>query len=371
MLTAMTDATHSLPVRLRKALDAIPAYKPGKSGAATGQTIYKISSNENPYPPLPGVIEAVTDAAGHLNRYPNAAATELAATLAQRLNVSTDELSFATGSSGLLFALHAIACEPGDEVIFAWRSFEMYPIVTALSGADAVKVPLTDEGRHDLPAMAAAVTDKTRLIVVCSPNNPTGPIVHADELREFLNAVPRDIIVVLDEAYLEFVRDEQAPDAMALYREFSNVVVLRTFSKAYGLAGLRIGYAVASEEITGALRKAIMPFGVSDMAQHAALASLERQDELDKRVAALVQERERVVAAFAQLEVTHPQTQSNFIWLPLGDRALEFAAFADERGLIVRPFDGDGVRCTIAETEANDRLIETVRAFYTEHDLLS
>lgn len=362
----MTEVTPQLPIRLRKALDAIPAYKPGKSSASTDQIVYKISSNENPYPPLPGVLEAAAEAAQKLNRYPDAAATRLAETLAKKLDVTTDELSFATGSSGLLFALHAIACEPGDEVIFAWRSFEMYPIVTALSGADAVKVPLTDELRHDLPAMAAAVTDKTRLIVVCSPNNPTGPIVHTQELHDFMAAVPKDVIVVLDEAYLEFVRDPDAVDAMSFYRQYPNLVVLRTFSKAYGLAGLRIGYAVASPTITGALRKAIMPFGVSDIAQFAALASLERQDELDERVESIVAERERVVAALTDLGVALPQTQSNFVWLPLGSRALEFAAYADERGLIVRPFDGDGVRCTIAEKEANDRLIELVGSFLAQ-----
>lgn len=365
----MSDVKPNPPMRLRAALDAIPAYKPGKSSASGDQIVYKISSNENPYPPLPGVVEAVADAATRINRYPDAAAVQLSQVLADRLNVTTDELSFATGSSGLLFALHDIACEPGDEVVFAWRSFEMYPIVTALSGADAVKVPLADDGRHDLKAMAAAVTDKTRLVIVCSPNNPTGAVVHDDELREFLAVVPKDVIVVLDEAYLEFVRDPQAPDAMAIYRDFPNVVVLRTFSKAYGLAGLRIGYAVASPEITGALRKAIMPFGVSDLAQHAALASLERMDELNARVDALVAERTRVVDALTQLGVTMPDAQSNFVWLPLGEKTLDFAAFADERGLIVRPFAGDGARCTIAETEANDRLIEVVRDFYTQNGL--
>ena len=358
----MTDAPR-LPVRLRAALNSIPAYKPGKSSAAGDQVVYKISSNENPYPPLPGVIDAAADAAKHFNRYPDAAAVKLTAALSERLGVSGDELSFATGSSGLLFALHAITCEPGDEVIFAWRSFEMYPIVTALSGANAVTVPLDAEGRHDLKAMAAAVTEATRLIIVCSPNNPTGPSVHRDELREFLNAVPQDVVVALDEAYLEFVRDPQAPDALEFYREFSNIVVLRTFSKAYGLAGLRVGYAVASPEITGALRKAIMPFGVSDIAQYAALASLERMDEITERVDALVAERDRVVAALRELGVSPPDTQANFVWLDLADDAVRFAEFADERGLIVRPFPGDGVRCTIAESEANDRLIEVVRDF--------
>ena len=355
--------------RVREILAGLPAYKPGKPAAAReGLTVYKISSNENPYEPLPGVVEAVAEAAPRMNRYPDAAAVGLTAKLARHLGVAEDELSFATGSSGVLSALFAVTCEPGDEVVYAWRSFEMYPIVTALAGAKSVQVPLDADARHDLPAMARAVTDKARMVILCSPNNPTGPVIHADELEEFLAAIPSDLLVVLDEAYLEFIRDEDAPNALDVYRAHPNVVVIRTFSKAYGLAGLRVGYAVAHPSLTTVLRKAILPFGVSEMAQAAAVASLDRADELDARVEALVAERTRVVDALRANGVELPDSHANFVWLPLGERALEFADFAQERGLVVRPFDGDGVRCTIAEEEANDRLVDVVREFYGRKD---
>ena len=359
------------PVRLRTTLDSVPGYKPGRPAATAAEdsergvtSVFKISSNENPYPPLPSVLDIVREAATTMNRYPDMASSELTHALAQRVGVSADEVSFGTGSVGVLASLIQITCEPGDEVVYAWRSFEAYPIVVALAGARSVQVPLDADARHDLDAMAAAVTDRTRLLIVCTPNNPTGPSVRADELRAFLRSLPEDLLVVLDEAYLEFVVADDAPDALAIYREFPNVVVLRTFSKAYGLAGLRVGYALARPRITTALRKAATPFGVSDMAQKAAIASIAAFDELQERVVALVAERRRVVDALGEAGVDIPDTQANFVWLPLGERALEFAAFADENGLVVRPFDGDGVRCTIAEVEANGRLIDVVTRFY-------
>ena len=363
----MTDASFETPVRLRTTLDGVPGYRPGRpAGAEPGRVVHKISSNENPFPPLPSVLDAVREAAETMNRYPDMTSSQLTHALAERLGVSDDEVSFGTGSVGVLASLIAITCEPGDEVVYAWRSFEAYPIVAALAGARSVQVPLDAQARHDLDAMAAAVTDATRLLIVCTPNNPTGPAVRADELRAFLAGLPKELLVVLDEAYLEFVEAPDAPDALEFYREFPNVVVLRTFSKAYGLAGLRVGYALARPRITAALRKAATPFGVSDLAQKAAIVSLAAHDELTERVDALVEERRRVVDALADVRfdgAALPDTQANFVWLPLGARATQFAAFAAERGLVVRPFDGDGVRCTIAEPEANDRLVETVIAF--------
>jgi histidinol-phosphate aminotransferase len=226
-----------------------------------------------------------------------------------------------------------------------------------------VQVPLDADARHDLEAMLAAITERTRLVLVCTPNNPTGPVVHQGELDAFLDRVPSDVLVVIDEAYLEFVTDPEVPDALATYRQRPNVAVLRTFSKAYGLAGLRVGYAVAHEPVAQALRKTAVPFGVSDIAQQAAIASLEAYDELQERVDALVAERTRVVAALREQGWAVPQTEANFVWLPLGNDTLAFAADADEAGLVVRPFPGDGVRCTIAETEANDRLIAVAGRF--------
>ena len=346
------------PVRLRRALEGVPAYSPGKPAAPIeGVTSYKISSNENPYPPLPSVLDAVTTAAQSINRYPDMGVVMLSQALASHLDVPVEQIATGTGSVAVLSQLVAITCEPGDEVVYAWRSFEAYPIVVALSGAQSVQVPLDAEHRHDLDAMAAAITDRTRLVLVCTPNNPTGPAVREEELRAFIAKVPTDVLVVIDEAYLEFTTEDTVPDAMAIAAEHLNVVVLRTFSKAYGLAGLRVGYAVAHPTVATALRKAATPFGVTDLAQEAAIASLRAYDELEVRVKELVAERERVVTALREQGWDLPDAQGNFVWLPLRDDAVPFAQACQARGLMVRPFAGDGVRCTIAEPEANDRLV--------------
>ena len=354
----------SQTVRLREALAAVAAYKSGKPAVAReGFTPYKISSNENPYPPLPSVLKVVADAALVMNRYPDMAVTELTLALAERLDVPPEHIATGTGSVGVLGQLIAATCDPGDEVIYAWRSFEAYPIIVAIAGAVSVQVPLDADARHDLAAMAAAITPRTRLILVCTPNNPTGPAVHQDELEEFLDTVPGDVLVVIDEAYVEFVTDDQAPDGLATYAARPNVAILRTFSKAYGLAGLRVGYAVAHEPVAEALRKTALPFGVSTIAQKAAIASLDAFDELKERVDALVAERRRVVAGLRRQGWHVPETQANFVWLPLGADADSFAAAADKAGLVVRTFAGEGARCTIAETEANDRLLHVACDF--------
>jgi histidinol-phosphate aminotransferase len=354
----------SHPVRLREALAAVPTYKPGKPTALReGVTAYKISSNENPYPPLPSVLKVVADAALQMNRYPDLAVTELTHAIAQRLGVPPERIATGTGSVGVLGQLIAATCDPGDEVIYAWRSFEAYPIVVAIAGAASVQVPLDTAARHDLAAMAAAITPRTRLILVCSPNNPTGTVVHRDELERFLDTVPGDVLVVIDEAYAEFVTDEQAPDTLTTYAARPNVAILRTFSKAYGLAGLRVGYAVAHEPVAQALRKTAVPFGVSTIAQQAAIASLGVFDELRERVDALVAERVRVLAGLRHQGWHVPETQANFVWLPLGADTGAFAAAAERAGLVVRSFAGEGARCTIAETEANDRLLAVARDF--------
>jgi histidinol-phosphate aminotransferase len=212
---------------------------------------------------------------------------------------------------GVLGQIVTATAGPGDEVVHAWRSFEAYPIVVRLAGAHGAAVPLAPDGRHDLPAMAAAVTERTRLVLVCSPNNPTGPVVHADELDRLLEAVPPDVLVLIDEAYVEFVRDPKAPDALALQRARPNVVVLRTFSKAYGLAGLRVGYAVAHPAVAAALRKTALPFGVSSVAQDAAVASLAASQQLAERVAALVAERARVLDALGRQGWQLPDSHAN------------------------------------------------------------
>ena len=351
-------------VRLREALSAVPVYKPGKPAAVReGVTAYKISSNENPYPPLPSVLRVVADAAKAMNRYPDMAVTELTDALARRLGVPPEHIATGTGSVGVLGQLIAATCDAGDEVIYAWRSFEAYPVVVAIAGAVSVQVALDAHARHDFAAMAAAITPRTRLILVCTPNNPTGPVVHQDDLDTFLENVPGDVLVVIDEAYVEFVTDDHALDALATYAARANVSILRTFSKAYGLAGLRVGYAVAHEPVAQALRKIAVPFGVSTIAQQAAIASLDAFDELQERVDALVAERERVVAGLRHQGWHVPETQANFVWLPLGVDTAAFAAAVEKAGLVVRTFAGEGARCTIAETQANDRLLHVARDF--------
>ncbi len=348
----------------RRNVAEIPPYVAGKPPTVRpGMTSYKLSSNENPYPPLPGVIEAVEAGVGAMNRYPDMGSVALYEALSQKFGVPVDHLSVATGSVGLIYQLVQAFCDPGDEVVFAWRSFEAYPIAVTAAAATAVRAPVTADGRHDLDAMAAAITDRTRIVLVCTPNNPTGPAVTQSELDAFLAKVPPHVLVVVDEAYVEFVRMADPVDGIATYRRHENVVVTRTFSKAYGLAGFRVGYAVAPAPIAAALRAVSLPFGVSTVAQAAAIASLERQDELLERVDDLVAERARVVDGLRAAGWDVPEAQGNFVWFDLGDRTLDFAAAADEAGIVVRPFAGEGCRVSIGETEANDRLIAVAAAF--------
>jgi histidinol-phosphate aminotransferase len=352
--------------KLRAALDGIPTYKPGKPAAGDGPRSFKLSSNENPYPPLAGVLETVADAAASLNRYPDLACTALIAELASRFDVPLEHLATGTGSVGVAQQLVQSTAGPGDEVIYAWRSFEAYPIITQIAGATSVRVPLTDAEVHDLDAMADAITDRTRLIFVCNPNNPTSTVVRREELERFLDRVPSDVLVVLDEAYIEFMRGEQIPNGVDLYRERPNVCVLRTFSKAYGLAGLRVGFAIAHEPVAAALRKTAVPFGVSQLAQEAAIASLRSEDALRERVEALVAERARVAGALAGQGWRVPESQANFVWLRLGERTADFAAACEAAGVVVRPFPGEGMRATIGEREANDLFLRAAEEFRKE-----
>ncbi|MEU0369631.1 histidinol-phosphate transaminase [Streptomyces sp. NPDC006283] len=349
--------------KLRAELDGIPTYKPGKPAAAGGPVAYKLSSNENPYPPLPGVMESTMAAAQNFNRYPDMACTGLMNELADRFGVPVTHLATGTGSVGVAQSLLQSTSGPGDEVIYAWRSFEAYPIITQISGATSVQVPLTEGEVHDLDAMADAITDRTRLIFVCNPNNPTGTVVRRAELERFLDQVPSDVLVVLDEAYREFIRDTEVPDGLEIYRDRPNVAVLRTFSKAYGLAGLRVGFAVAHEPVAAALRKTAVPFGVTQLAQDAAVASLRAEDELLGRVGSLVCERTRVYEGLVEQGWTVPETQANFVWLRLGERTLDFAAACEKAGVVVRPFVGEGVRVTIGESEAMDVFLHTAETF--------
>lgn len=355
-----------MTAHIRPDLDSIPAYVPGRNHPGA----VKLASNETTLGPLPAAAKAIVEAAELANRYPDNQATELRAAIADFLGVSSANVAVGCGSVALCQELVQITCDaPTDEVLFAWRSFEAYPIVTQVGNATAVQVPLTPEHVHDLDAMAAAVTERTKLIFVCNPNNPTGTAVGAAELARFLDAIPERVLIVLDEAYFEYLRltPEQRPNGVELGRDRPNVVVLRTFSKAYGLAGLRAGYAVGDPAVITALMKVHIPFSVNRVAQAAAIASLEARHELLDRTDTLVGERDRVRAALLAVGYAVPPSESNFLWLPLGARSAEYGEASAEAGVLLRPYGTDGVRVTIGDPHENEQFLR----FATDPDVLA
>jgi histidinol-phosphate aminotransferase len=354
----MTDASP----RFRSVLDGFPAYRPGRTPVSATGTSHKLSSNECPFGPLASVVEVIAEEARSVNRYPDNGAETLTGAIAQRYGVPAPHVAVGCGSVGVTQQLLEAVGEPGAEVVYAWRSFEAYPTLADLAAAESVRVPLAGE-THDLAAMAAAITPRTRLVFVCNPNNPTGTVVHAAELEAFLDRVPADCLVVLDEAYREYVRDEAVPDGLSLYRDRPNVAVLRTFSKAYGLAGLRVGFMIAHEPVAAAARMTMLPFTVNRIAQAAAIASLAAEDELLERVELTVKERTRVREALIADGWAVPPTEANFVWLRLGRHTAGFAAACEAAGIAVRPFAAEGARVSIGDAEANDAFLATARAF--------
>ena len=344
--------------RLRPDIDSLPTYKAGQRPTPRIDiTTFKISSNETPFEPPHAVREAIERAARDVHRYPDPFSRRLVAALSDRFDVAPERIALGTGSVAVVGQLLWAAVGPGDSVVYPWRSFESYPIWVQMTGARSIKVPLLPDERHDLGAMADAVDDTTRVVFVCNPNNPTGEAVHRAELIEFLDRVPSDVIVVLDEAYREFITDSDVPDGLEFARERDNVVVMRTFSKAYGLAGLRVGFAIAEPSIAEGMRKTGVPFGVSSIAEEAAVAALQCEDELFERVRHLAQERDRVWHALADQGWDIHPSHANFVWLRLGARTEEFSHACEEAGITVRAFPGEGVRISVAEQEANDRVI--------------
>lgn len=345
-------------------MSALPTYKAGKKAqAVAGLEAFKLSSNENPIAPLPGILEIIQAAALDVNRYPDPLTTELTSALAKRFDVSEDCIATGTGSVGVCQQIVQAVADAGDEVIFAWRSFEAYPIITTIAGAVSVRVPLNDQQGHDLDAMAAAITERTALILVCTPNNPTGTTVTQKEFDDFMQKIPADILVVVDEAYVEFNRDDTAVDGLAAMRKYSNVGVLRTFSKAYGLAALRIGFFIGPPAVADAVRKTAVPFGVSNIAQAAAVASLELEDELLKRVDQIVLTRQWFEEQLREIGFNLPASQANFVWLPLKERTDEFNQRCADVAVAVRPFSGEGVRISIGEREPLERVLDVAKDF--------
>ena len=343
--------------RLTRAdLDTLPAYVPGR--AVPGAI--KLASNEVPYGPLPGVLEAITAAAANVHRYPDMGVVELRQALADRVGVEPERIATGCGSVAISEHLVRTVCVPGDAVLYSWRSFEAYPIIAATSGVTSVKVPNTVEHGHDLPAMADAITDRTRLVLVCNPNNPTGTALRRPELDAFLERVPEDVLVVLDEAYSEFVTDPDVPDGIVEYGDRPNVAILRTLSKAWGLAGLRLGYLVAAPDVATAVRKVVTPFSSSMLAQVAGLAALRADDEMRRRVEIVVAERERLLDGVRKIYPEVPESQGNFVWLPLRDRTTEVAAALEKSGIYTRAFAGDGIRVTVGTPEENDAFLSAL-----------
>lgn len=349
-----------MSMSFRPGLEHVAAYKPGKPApqGADGLSA-KLSSNENPFDPLPSVIEALTATLPNsVNRYPDMGTPELSAALAARLGVDAENIVFGSGSVEVAGQLMHALTGPGDEVMYAWRSFEAYPILARTAGAVPVEVPLDAQAKHDLDAMANAITDRTKLILVCTPNNPTGTVVSRDELEHFMARVPKDVLVVVDEAYVHFDVDPASPDGIDVFKRHENVAVLHTFSKAYGLAGLRVGYAIAHPNVAEQLRKVALPFGVSTFAQAAAVASLAAEPELQQRVDTLVAERGRVAVAFREAGLPVVNSQANFLWLKTGAASDVANEVFRERGISARLFSGDGIRVSIGAPAENDAVIE-------------
>lgn len=344
----------------RSDLTNLPAYVAGKPGS--DPSIIKLSSNEMPFGTLPAVRSVLDRDLDTLNAYPDMGAVAMRKAIADFHGVDIAQVAVSNGSVNMIEKIVDAVCDPGTEVVMAWRSFEAYPIAVTLAGAVSIQVPVTDDGEHDLAAMAEAVTDKTRAILLCSPNNPTGTAFTHTELEDFLGRVDSSIPVILDEAYIDFARLEDPVRSEELLQSHPNLIILRTFSKVYSLAGLRIGYTLAQAEVAEVLRAIATPFGVNTLAQAAAIAALGDTDEVRKRSDFIVSERERVLEALDGLGYKIPRSQGNFVWFAMTDVEL-FVEVANRHLITVRPFAGDGVRVTIGNEEANDRIIAAAKEY--------
>jgi len=350
--------------RVRPVVSALAAYRPGK-GAKQAEAEHgisdaiKLASNENPYAPPPSVQKAIQDAAAGVNRYSDHGAVELREKLAAWLQVDRDCVAVGCGSSGLLQQVCVAYVEPGDEVVTPWRSFEAYPIFVALANGELVTVPLAADHSIDLDAVAAAVGPKTKAVMLATPNNPTGLALSTAQIAEFVERIPDDVLVVVDEAYREFSDPALGDPVKDLIGRFPNVVVTRTFSKAYGLAGLRSGYAVADPSVIEQLDKVLLAFSVNMLAQAGALAALDVLDEIQVLVDSLLAERERVVETLRAQGAEVLDPLGNFVWLPLGERTDAIALALEQSGVVARPFSGEGIRVTIGTPAENDRFLST------------
>ncbi len=356
-----------MTVTFAEKLARMPGYQ---AGVPTGQApeaiaaggIAQLASNESPFPPHPKVIEAIEAAAGAMHRYPDPDATLLRGRLAERFETEPGRIAVGNGSCEILLAAAAALCEPGDEILFAWPAFSMYPYLPALTGAREVRVPLASGDVHDLDAMAAEVTAATQLLLVCNPNNPTATHIPAAEIAAFCERVPAHVTIALDEAYVEFQTDDDPDASLDLLADFPNLVVLRTFSKCYGLAGLRVGYAIGSANFRAAVDAVRQPFSVNALAQAAGAEAILHQDDVVRRVEGTVAERLRVEEALRGIGLKTSKTQANFSWIDLGDTdEAEVVAGLAEREIAVRPGtplgDSGHIRVTYGTGAENDRFL--------------
>jgi histidinol-phosphate aminotransferase len=356
-----------MTVMFAQKLALIPGYRAGAPEgvapeAIAGEGIAQLASNESPWGPHPAVAAAIQRAAAASNRYPDPTAGFLRRRLAERFDTDPPQIAVANGSCEILLAAALALCEPGAELVFAWPSFSIYPYLAPLAGAREVRVELADGGVHDLDAMLAEVTAATQLLLVCNPNNPTATHLPAARIGELMERVPGHVTVIVDQAYVEFQLDDD-PDAVAdLRRDFPNLVVLRTFSKCYGLAGLRVGYALCSPAFRAAVDAVRQPFSVNAIAQAAAAEAILHQDDVAERVEKTIVERIFVEEGVRELGLETPDSQANFSWIDLGekDEPTVVAALADA-GILVRPGEALGgpghIRVTYGTRAENDRFL--------------
>src|SRR5688500_897430 len=315
----------AMTVTFAEKLARIPGYQAGVPAgqapeAIASGDIAQLASNESPFPPHPKVVEAIERAAGAMNRYPDPGATLLRRRIAERHDrVEPGHVAVANGSCEIVLAAAEALCEPGAEIVYAWPSFSIYPYLSALSGAREVRVPLDGEERHDLDVMLAEVTAATQLLIVCNPNNPTGTYLGAERVAAFCDRVPDHVTVVLDEAYIEFQQTDDPAATVDLLRTFPNLVVLRTFSKCYGLAGLRVGYALGSAKFRAAVDAVRQPFSVNALAQAAAAEAVLHSDDVVRRVEQTIVERVFVEGGLEDLGLSSADSEANFSWIDLGD----------------------------------------------------
>jgi len=332
-----------MSVTFAEKLARMPGYQ---AGVPTGQApeaiasggIAQLASNESPFPPHPTVVEAIAAAAGAMNRYPDPDATLLRRRIAERYDSEPARIAVGNGSCEILLAAAEALCEPGAEILYSWPAFSMYPYLPALTGAREVRVPLAEGDIHDLDAMAAQVTAATQLVLVCNPNNPTGTHRPAAEIAAFCERLPAHVTVILDEAYVEFQTHDDPDASVDLLADLPNLVVLRTFSKCYGLAGLRVGYALGSPKFRAAVDAVRQPFSVNALAQAAGAEAILHQDDVTRRVESTIAERLRVEEGLRALGLATADTHANFSWIDLGD-AEEAAVVAGlaEHSIAVRP----------------------------------